>query len=65
MKPVDPAHIRSRGAGGGDEPDNVIPLCRACHSEQHQMGLKAFAEMNGLPIDFSSIYPKLRFEWQL
>lgn len=63
--PVDPAHLRSRGSGGGDEATNVIPLCRFCHSEQHQMGLRAFAELNGLPIDFSQIYPRLMFQWQI
>ncbi len=39
----DPAHIQSVGAGGGDAPDNVVPLCRRCHSEQHQCGWIQFA----------------------
>ena len=34
----DPCHIRSRGAGGGDEKWNLIPLCRKHHTEQHQIG---------------------------
>ena len=40
--PSDPAHVRSRGAGGharlpnGD--GNLLPLCRICHTEQHSGG---------------------------
>lgn len=37
-RPVDPAHIKSRGSGGPDTVDNVVPLCRQHHSEQHQKG---------------------------
>lgn len=29
----DPHHVTSRGAGGGDTADNVMPLCRKHHSE--------------------------------
>ncbi len=40
--PSDPAHIKSRGAGGHawneDGTGNIIPLCRACHTEQHSSG---------------------------
>lgn len=36
--PSDPAHIRSRGAGGPDEEWNVIPFCRKHHTEQHKIG---------------------------
>ena len=39
--PSDPAHIRSRGAGGRDRA-NVVPLCRTCHSLQHAIGIKTF-----------------------
>lgn len=43
--PSDPAHVISRGAGGGDR-GNVIPLCKSdprtgyvgCHEEQHRKG---------------------------
>lgn len=38
--PVDAAHVRSRGAGGTSE--DLIPLCRECHSAQHQMGIRTF-----------------------
>ena len=49
--PVDPAHVRSRGAGGhawtDDGRGNIIPLCRACHGLQHAKGWAALAdEMN-------------------
>ena len=43
--PADPAHIKSRGSGGGDDHHNVIPLCRAHHSEQHMKGWLTFALM--------------------
>ena len=29
----DPHHLTSRGAGGGDEPENVISMCRDHHNE--------------------------------
>lgn len=35
---IDPAHVVSRGAGGGDFVDNVMPLCRSHHIEQGQIG---------------------------
>jgi hypothetical protein len=41
MPPGDPAHVRSRGAGGGDWA-NVVPMCRAHHSEQHAKGVAQF-----------------------
>jgi len=39
----DPAHVRSRGAGGPDEAWNVMPLCRRHHTEQHKIGWCTFA----------------------
>jgi hypothetical protein len=38
--PSDPAHMRSRGAGGTSE--HLVPLCRMCHIEQHTRGIKTF-----------------------
>lgn len=41
--PSDPAHVRSRGAGGHDR-GNVVPLCRrpgGCHEQQHRHGWEA------------------------
>lgn len=43
-KPSDAAHIRGRGAGGDDEPNNVMPLCREHHSLQHALGWVTMAE---------------------
>ena len=43
---VDPAHIRSRGAGGHDLVGWVIPLCRPCHSLSHHIGWVRFLEKN-------------------
>lgn len=34
----DPAHIKSKGAGGDDTAENILPLCRIHHSEQHSKG---------------------------
>ncbi len=36
--PSDACHIRSRGAGGGDEKWNLVPLCREHHQMQHKAG---------------------------
>ncbi len=36
----EPAHIRSKAAGGGDEPDNLINFCQKEHRTQHQKGWK-------------------------
>ncbi len=41
---ADPAHIRSRGAGGEDVWYNVMPLCRVHHSFQHAKGWKTFSD---------------------
>ncbi len=41
---ADPAHIKSRGAGGADEASNLLALCRAHHTEQHAIGFVRFAE---------------------
>lgn len=37
------AHVKSRGAGGGDH-GNVVPLCAGAHNEQHTAGSKTFAK---------------------
>lgn len=62
--PSDCAHITVKRIKG-DERDNVLPLCRPCHSEQHQVGIKSFVQKYRLPIDFSGGYPRLEFEWSL
>ena len=35
---LDRAHIRSKGAGGKWDADNILMLCRICHVAQHKMG---------------------------
>lgn len=40
--PIQAAHVRSRGAGGGDF-DNLMPLCMGHHAEQHAVGIRTFA----------------------
>lgn len=49
FRKTDPAHVKSRGAGGGDEEFNVMPLCRRCHTRQHTDGWYRFA------LDFISV----------
>ena len=39
----DPAHIKTVGSGGNDTEENLIPLCREHHSEQHSIGIATFA----------------------
>lgn len=48
--PSDPHHLKSRGSGGGDEPDNLLSLCRRHHTEVHQIG----------GITFLNKYPHIR-----
>lgn len=47
--PSDPAHVRSRGAGGRDR-ENVVPLCRSHHCEQHQVGILTFQKRHGIDL---------------
>ncbi len=37
----DPAHVKSRGAGGHDR-GNTVPLCHGHHALQHSHGIGAF-----------------------
>lgn len=34
----DPSHIKSKGSGGDDDPENLIALCNGHHREQHRFG---------------------------
>ena len=47
--PVDPHHVRTRGAGGGDV-GNVVPLCRSAHTELHAVGRHTFAQRYGVDL---------------
>lgn len=37
--PVDPHHVTTRKAGGGDVAVNIMPLCRDHHREIHRFGM--------------------------
>lgn len=43
VRGCDPAHIKTKGSGGDDIEENLMPLCRKHHSEQHQCGVVTFA----------------------
>lgn len=40
----DAHHVTSKGAGGGDEVRNLMPLCREHHTAWHKMGPKKMCE---------------------
>ena len=46
MPPNDPAHIKSRGSGGDDIEENLLTLCRKCHTTQHAYGWFRFVVEN-------------------
>lgn len=37
-KSSDACHIKSKGSGGYDVPENLISLCREHHTMQHKLG---------------------------
>ncbi len=41
---MDRAHIKTRGSGAGWDDDEWIPLCRAHHAMQGQIGWKLFTD---------------------
>lgn len=42
----DPMHVKSKGSGGTSK--HLVPACRSCHTEQHQVGVKTFACRRGV-----------------
>lgn len=46
--PSEPAHVRSRGAGGTAK--DIAALCSSCHHEQHRHGIKTFQERHGVDL---------------
>lgn len=46
--PSDPAHVKSRGAGGTAA--DIVPLCRAHHMEQHAIGVTTFGRRHALDL---------------
>ena len=53
--PVDAHHVTSRGAGGGDEVENLMALHRLEHQEFHKIGWSKFCEK----------YPSVRYWLEL
>lgn len=37
-------HVSSRGSGGDDVENNLMPLCRICHTKIHQYGAVKMGE---------------------
>jgi hypothetical protein len=48
VSPCQPAHVKSRGAGGGRF--DIVPLCHEHHREQHSVGIKTFAAKYALDL---------------
>jgi hypothetical protein len=48
-RPSDPAHVRSRGAGGTDS--DCVPLCSRCHREQHDKGIETFQKKHNIVLE--------------
>jgi hypothetical protein len=48
VRPVQAAHVKSRGAGGTWR--DLIPLCWRHHGEQHAVGVRTFAARHGLDL---------------
>lgn len=46
---VEACHVTSRGAGG-DDLGNLVPMCRAHHREQHQIGIRSFERKYGVDL---------------
>jgi len=55
-------HIQTRGAGGPDTLDNLMPLCSNCHHMVHRMGIRDFAKRFNLQINFDTGYPRLTLD---
>lgn len=58
---VDPAHVTKTRAAGADDVGCVAPLCRAHHSESHQIGIKSFEAKYGL--DLRSLAQQVAQQW--
>jgi hypothetical protein len=46
--PSEPAHVTSRGAGGGCF--DLVPLSPAMHRQQHEVGIESFQACHGLDL---------------
>lgn len=47
-RPSDPHHVTTRGAGGDDTPENLMPLCHQHHVEWHLSPAKAIVTYAGI-----------------
>ena len=45
---IEACHVRSRGAGG--TADDLVPMCRNHHLEQHAIGVRTFAARHNLDL---------------
>jgi len=50
------AHIKSRGAGGGDHASNLCPLCWEHHMDQHNLGWARFRGRHPEVMSLADIY---------
>lgn len=41
---IDMHHVKTRGSGGSDDENNLMPLCRWHHTEVHQIGMHKFSK---------------------
>lgn len=44
VRQLDKCHIKSKGAGGGNQDWNIVLMHRGCHIDQHRLGWKRFSE---------------------
>lgn len=44
--PVDAHHVKSKKTGGHDIEQNLMPLCRRCHTTVHTKGLTFMSSIN-------------------
>ena len=56
--PTEAHHLTTRGAGGDDVEDNLISLCRECHTKIHQYGLSKFAEKHPRILSFLELHKR-------
>lgn len=56
VRPVDPDHIKTRGASGNRYHEYVAPLCRKHHNERHAMGIATFQRRYA--IDLHNVHKK-------
>jgi hypothetical protein len=58
---VTPSHVRSRGAGGGDE-GNVVPHCMECHHKLGKWGPLLFRQV--MRIDLHRVAKEMWEKWE-